>query len=50
MNLILAFSESVKTRQMRVYESKQAAEGDTANTKGKVYTVNCEEATFAPGV
>ena len=50
MNLILAFSESVKTRQMRVYESKQAAEGDTANTKGKVYTVNCEAATFEPGV
>lgn len=50
MNLILAFSEAVKTREMRVYESKQAAEGDAENTKGKVYTVNCEEATFAPGV
>ena len=50
MNLILAFSNEVKTREMRVYESKQAAEGDTGNTKGKVYTVNCEEATFAPAV
>ena len=50
MNLILAFSNEVKTREMRVYESKTAAEGDAENTKGKVYTVNCEEATFAPGV
>ena len=50
MGLILAFSNEVKTRQMRVYESKVAAEGDVENAKGKVYTVNCEEATFAPGV
>ena len=49
MNLILAFSEAVKTREMRVYESKVAAEGDAENTKGKVYTVNCEECTFSPG-
>lgn len=50
MGLILAFSNEVKIRQMRVYESKTAAEGDVENAKGKVYTVNCEEATFAPGV
>lgn len=49
MGLILAFSEEVKTREMRVYESKEAAEGDTENTKGKVYTVNCGGCTFAPG-
>lgn len=50
MGLILAFSNEVKTREMRVYESKVAAKGDVENAKGKVYTVNCEEATFAPEI
>ena len=50
MGLILAFDEGHKTRTFRVYESRIAAVEDTANEKGKVYTVDCSGATFAPGI
>ena len=50
MTLILAFSEDVKTRKFRVYESKEAAEADTENAKGKEYIIDCESCTFAPGI
>ena len=50
MTLILAFSEDVKTRKFRVYESKETAEADTENAKGKEYIIDCESCTFAPGI
>lgn len=50
MNLILAFSEDVKTREMRVYDSRVNAVDDTENANGRVYKVDCTGATFAPGI
>ena len=45
---VLAFDEEHKTREFRIYDSKASAEADVDRTKGKLYTIDCTGATFAP--